>query len=127
MTRDARLVACLDIRRRTPALLDAQDKLPLIQDVSFRQPDAQVEYAYRYVPLTGQPTKAHCTARAGDMSFNGIGIPALFMGLSQVPVSDTDTDYVSRALGSLSHLPEVGLIRHLFSPVVALYTPGWDD
>jgi len=35
------------------------------------------------------------------MSFNGIGIPALFMGVSQVPSGETDTDYVSIAFSQL--------------------------
>ncbi|GIV79697.1 M28 family peptidase [Litorilinea aerophila] len=50
---------------------------------------------------TGQETHARPMSRAGDMSFNGIGIPALFMSLSQVPFSDQDTDYVSLAFGKL--------------------------
>jgi hypothetical protein len=51
---------------------------------------------------TGQPAQAHRMSRAGDMSFNGIGIPALFMGVSQVPFSqEDDTDYVSLAFGKL--------------------------
>ncbi|MBW7881391.1 MAG: M28 family peptidase [Caldilineaceae bacterium] len=50
---------------------------------------------------TGQPARARRMSRAGDMSFNGIGIPALFMSLSQVPFSDKDTDYVSLAFGKL--------------------------
>ncbi len=36
---------------------------------------------------TGTPSEARRQSRAGDMSFNGIGIPSLFMSLSQVPVS----------------------------------------
>jgi hypothetical protein len=35
------------------------------------------------------------------MSFNGVGLPAMFMSLSQVPISDEDTDYVSLATGKL--------------------------
>lgn len=50
---------------------------------------------------TQQPAEARRMSRAGDMSFNGIGIPALFMSLSQVPFSDADTDYVSQAFGKL--------------------------
>ena len=50
---------------------------------------------------TGQASKARRMSRAGDMSFNGVGIPALFMSLSQVPFSDEDTDYVSLAFGKL--------------------------
>jgi hypothetical protein len=50
---------------------------------------------------TGQQTKARRMSRAGDMSFNGVGIPAIFMGVSQVPFSEDDTDYVSMAFGKL--------------------------
>ncbi len=50
---------------------------------------------------TGQSSQAHRMSRAGDMSFNGAGIPALFMTLSQVPFSDADTDYVSESFGKL--------------------------
>lgn len=50
---------------------------------------------------TGQAARAYRMSRAGDMSFNGIGLPSLFMSLSQVPMSDQDTDYVSLALGKL--------------------------
>jgi hypothetical protein len=50
---------------------------------------------------TGQPAKARRMSRAGDMSFNGVGIPAMFMGVSQVPFSEDDTDYVSMAFGKL--------------------------
>ncbi len=50
---------------------------------------------------TGQEPHAHRMSRAGDMSFNGVGLPSLFMGLSQVPASEADTDYVSLAFGSL--------------------------
>lgn len=50
---------------------------------------------------TGQRTHAYRMSRAGDMSFNGIGLPALFMSLSQVPMTEQDTDYVSLALGKL--------------------------
>ncbi len=50
---------------------------------------------------TGQEPHAHRMSRAGDMSFNGVGLPSLFMGLSQVPTSEADTDYVSLAFGSL--------------------------
>jgi hypothetical protein len=39
---------------------------------------------------TGQTPQARRMSRAGDMSFNGVGIPSLFMSLSQVPVSPTD-------------------------------------
>jgi hypothetical protein len=44
---------------------------------------------------TGQRARPFRMSRAGDMSFNGIGIPSLFMELSQVPVDDGDADYVS--------------------------------
>ena len=50
---------------------------------------------------TRTKAQARRMSRAGDMSFNGIGIPALFMSLSQVPFSDDDTDYVSLAFGKL--------------------------
>lgn len=50
---------------------------------------------------TGQESSARRMSRAGDMSFNGIGIPALFMSLSQVPVNENDTDYVSQGFGKL--------------------------
>ena len=33
---------------------------------------------------TGQQAQARRMSRAGDMSFNGVGIPSLFMSLSQV-------------------------------------------
>ena len=56
------------------------------------------EIVQRY---SGQEPHAHRMSRAGDMSFNGVGLPALFMGLSQVPTSDADTDYVSLAFGKL--------------------------
>jgi N-acetylated-alpha-linked acidic dipeptidase len=36
---------------------------------------------------TGQSARPTRMTRAGDMSFNGIGIPSLFMELSQMPVS----------------------------------------
>lgn len=50
---------------------------------------------------TGQESHARRMSRAGDMSFNGVGLPALFMSLSQVPFSEEDTDYVSLAFGKL--------------------------
>ncbi|HXF63475.1 MAG TPA: M28 family peptidase [Caldilineaceae bacterium] len=50
---------------------------------------------------TGQAARAYRMSRAGDMSFNGIGLPSLFMSLSQVPMGEQDTDYVSLALGKL--------------------------
>lgn len=50
---------------------------------------------------TGQTAQARRASRAGDMSFNGIGIPSLFMSLSQVPFDQEDTDYVSLAFGKL--------------------------
>jgi len=50
---------------------------------------------------TQQLAHPHRHVRAGDMSFNGIGIPALFMSLSQVPMREGDTDYVSQAQGAL--------------------------
>ncbi|MBS0656095.1 MAG: hypothetical protein JSR46_09985, partial [Verrucomicrobia bacterium] len=50
---------------------------------------------------TGQKAKARRMSRAGDMSFNGIGLPAMFMGVSQVPAGDDETDYVSIAFRKL--------------------------
>lgn len=50
---------------------------------------------------TSQQAKARRMSRAGDMSFNGVGIPAMFMGVSQVPFDEGDTDYVSMAFGKL--------------------------
>jgi hypothetical protein len=50
---------------------------------------------------TGQNAEAHRMSRAGDMSFHGIGVPSLFMSLSQVPFQDSDIDYVSIAFGKL--------------------------
>jgi len=50
---------------------------------------------------TGQESHARRMSRAGDMSFNGIGIPALFMTLSQAPVTGDEDDYVSQAFGRL--------------------------
>jgi hypothetical protein len=50
---------------------------------------------------TGQTAHAHRMSRAGDMSFNGVGLPSLFMSLSQAPYSEQDTDYVSLAFGKL--------------------------
>ncbi|MEZ4676531.1 MAG: M28 family peptidase [Caldilineaceae bacterium] len=50
---------------------------------------------------TGQEAKANRMSRAGDMSFNGVGIPALFMTLSAVPVDPSNTNYVTEAAGKL--------------------------
>ena len=51
---------------------------------------------------TGQAAGSRRASRAGDMSFNGVGIPSLFMSLSQVPFqTGVDTDYVSLAQGQL--------------------------
>lgn len=47
---------------------------------------------------TGQRARPYRMSRAGDMSFNGIGIPSLFMELSQVPVGEADSNFVSMAL-----------------------------
>ncbi len=47
---------------------------------------------------TGRAARPYRMTRAGDMSFNGIGIPALFMELSQVPVGDIVPNYVSMSL-----------------------------
>jgi hypothetical protein len=58
------------------------------------------EFGARIVQrYTGQATRAMRMSRAGDMSFDGIGIPALYMEMSQVPVSETETNYVSLSLG----------------------------
>lgn len=50
---------------------------------------------------TGQTAKASRMSRAGDMSFNGVGIPALFMTLSAVPFDPQQTNYVTEAAGKL--------------------------
>lgn len=50
---------------------------------------------------TGQNAKASRMSRAGDMSFNGVGIPALFMTLSAVPFDASQTNYVTEAAGKL--------------------------
>ncbi len=50
---------------------------------------------------TGQAARPRRMSRAGDMSFNGVGIPSLFMSLSQVPIRESETDNVSAALGKL--------------------------
>jgi hypothetical protein len=50
---------------------------------------------------TGQESHATRMSRAGDMSFNGVGIPALFMTLSAVPVDPANTNYVTEAAGKL--------------------------
>lgn len=50
---------------------------------------------------TGQTAQANRMSRAGDMSFNGVGIPALFMTLSAVPFDPTQTNYVTEAAGKL--------------------------
>jgi Iap family predicted aminopeptidase len=47
---------------------------------------------------TGQHPRPYRMSRAGDMSFNGIGIPSLFMELSQVPSDDGDSNQVSMSL-----------------------------
>jgi hypothetical protein len=49
---------------------------------------------------TGQTARPFRMSRAGDMSFNGIGIPALFMELSQMPLSDENTSYVTLSYGT---------------------------
>jgi hypothetical protein len=48
--------------------------------------------------VTGQPSRGHRFARAGDQSFWGAGVPSAFMSLSGVPKQDTD---LSRAMGRL--------------------------
>lgn len=50
---------------------------------------------------TGQTSQSRRMSRAGDMSFNGIGIPALFMSLSHVPFNPDDVNYVTEAAGKL--------------------------
>lgn len=50
---------------------------------------------------TGQTSKANRMSRAGDMSFNGVGIPALFMTLSAVPFDPVNANYVTEAAGKL--------------------------
>ena len=50
---------------------------------------------------TGQAAVSKRMSRAGDMSFNGAGIPALFMSLSQVPVSDDGEDGVSASFSRM--------------------------
>jgi len=50
---------------------------------------------------TGQTAQANRMTRAGDMSFNGVGIPALFMTLSAVPFDPKQTNYVTEAAGKL--------------------------
>ncbi|MEZ4862070.1 MAG: M28 family peptidase [Caldilineaceae bacterium] len=50
---------------------------------------------------TGQHAQANRMSRAGDMSFNGVGIPALFMTLSAVPFDPAQTNYVTEAAGKL--------------------------
>ncbi len=50
---------------------------------------------------TGQTARATRMSRAGDMSFNGVGIPALFMTLSAVPFNPDETNYVTEAAGKL--------------------------
>ncbi len=50
---------------------------------------------------TGQASRANRMSRAGDMSFNGIGIPALFMTLSSVPFNPDNANYVTEAAGKL--------------------------
>ncbi|MEM7132709.1 MAG: M28 family peptidase [Chloroflexota bacterium] len=51
--------------------------------------------------LTGQTARANRMSRAGDMSFNGIGIPALFMTVSAVPFNPDNANYVTEAAGKL--------------------------
>ncbi|MBI5876535.1 MAG: M28 family peptidase [Chloroflexi bacterium] len=50
---------------------------------------------------TGQAPEAKRMSRAGDMSFNGIGIPSLFMTLSQVPVTSANEDGVSASFSAM--------------------------
>jgi Iap family predicted aminopeptidase len=50
---------------------------------------------------TGQAAQPRRMSRAGDMSFNGAGIPALFMSLSQVPVTPDDGDGVTASFSRM--------------------------
>ena len=50
---------------------------------------------------TGQQAQPKRMSRAGDMSFNGAGIPAMFMSLSQVPVTPENTDGVSASFSRM--------------------------
>jgi hypothetical protein len=50
---------------------------------------------------TGQDSQPKRMSRAGDMSFNGVGIPALFMTLSQAPVADENQSSVAASLSAL--------------------------
>ncbi|MBI3733085.1 MAG: M28 family peptidase, partial [Chloroflexi bacterium] len=50
---------------------------------------------------TGQDAQPYRMSRAGDMSFNGAGIPSLFMSLSQTPVGESDTDFVGASTARL--------------------------
>lgn len=54
---------------------------------------------------TGQQARPYRMSRAGDMSFNGIGIPSLFMELSQQPAGAADADSVSLSFGGDSQMP----------------------
>ncbi len=49
---------------------------------------------------TGQQARPFRMSRAGDMSFNGIGIPALFMEMSQVELTNANTNYVTLSYGT---------------------------
>jgi hypothetical protein len=50
---------------------------------------------------TSQTSEARRMSRAGDMSFNGVGIPAMFMSLSQVPVAVEQPGSVAASLSAL--------------------------
>ena len=51
--------------------------------------------------VTGQASRGHRFARAGDQSFWGAGVPSAFMSLSGVPKQDTELSRaMSRLLGS---------------------------
>jgi hypothetical protein len=50
---------------------------------------------------TGQDSQPKRISRAGDMSFNGVGIPALFMALSQVPTTTENQSSVAASLSAL--------------------------
>ena len=54
---------------------------------------------------TGQRAKPYRMSRAGDMSFNGIGIPALFMELSQQPVPLAGAGEVAASMSGIGGMP----------------------
>ncbi|MBI4305721.1 MAG: aminopeptidase, partial [Chloroflexi bacterium] len=48
---------------------------------------------------TSQIARPRRMSRFGDMSFNGVGIPSLFVSLGKVPMGDTEADGVSLSAG----------------------------